>query len=299
MYHLIVKKDNLANKKNAEKFKRALEVFDGAGINYTIHETSLKDEAKNITREVTSGKGNSVITVGGDGTLHDVLNGFCDFENNTLGLIPFGTGNDFAESAHIPFDAEKAAQIIVEGYSKKIDFIQLENGLRSINAVGMGIDVDVLKRAYSGKSVKRSKYLKALIVSLIKFKSYDFTVKYNGKEENHFGLIAALGNGRQIGGGIKMFPEADISDGKLNLFIADYISKPAIIGAFSKLMRGKVNKVRQVTALACDSVEFIPHGENFTIEADGELYENVPLKAHIERAKLNFYLKNENNKDGK
>ncbi len=299
MYHLIVKKDNLSNKKNEKKFKRALEVFDGAGINYTVHETSLKDEPKNIAREITSGKGNSVITVGGDGTLHDVLNGFCDFENNIMGLIPFGTGNDFAESARIPFDTVKAAEIIVGNTPKKIDFIQLESGLRSINAVGMGIDVDVLKRAYSGKSIKRSKYLKALIVSLIKFKSYDFTVRYNGREEEHFGLIAALGNGRQFGGGIKMFPEADISDGKLNLFIADYISKPAIIGAFSKLMRGKINKVRQVTALTCDSVEFIPHGENFTIEADGELYENVPLKAHIERAKLNFYMKNVNNKNGK
>ena len=50
----------------------------------------------------TSGTGNTVIAVGGDGTLHDVLNGFEDFESNCLGLIPFGTGNDFASAAGIP-----------------------------------------------------------------------------------------------------------------------------------------------------------------------------------------------------
>lgn len=291
MYHVLIREDSLKNKKNIKKFNRFLAVFVNAGAEYVVHKTHTKDDIKNIVAEVTIGEGNSVIVVGGDGTLHDALNAFVNFESNTLGLIPFGTGNDFAAAAGIPLQPEKAAEIILSGASRKIDFIQFSSGLRSINAVGMGIDVDVLKRAYNGKNVKKSKYLHALIVSLAKFKSYEFTVEYNGRTEEHFGLIAALGNGKQIGGGIKMFPEAIIDDGELNLFIADYISKFSIIGAFLKLMRGKVNKVKQVTAIKTDSVKFTPKCENFTIQADGELYDNIPLEAHIEKAKLNFYLK--------
>ena len=227
--------------------------------------------------------------MGGDGTLHDVLNSFVDFDNNSLGIIPLGTGNDFAESAHLPNDIKKAAELIIDNPPRPIDYIEFESGLKSLNAFGMGVDVDVLKRAYSGKSVKRSKYLKALIVSLIKFKSHNFTVRYNGVEEKHFGLIAAVGNGRQFGGGIKLFPDAKIDDNYLDLFMVDFVSKFKMIGAFIKLMRGKINKVKQVKAVRVKEVEFIPDSENFTFQADGELYENIPIRAKIVENKLKFY----------
>lgn len=289
MYHIIVKEDNLKKKKNLKKFNKVIEIFDKANLSYTVHKTNRKGLASEICNEVTGGTGNSVIVMGGDGTLHDVLNGFDKFEGNFLGLIPLGTGNDFAASAGIPKNVKKAAEIIVANNPKPVDFIELSSGLRSINAVGMGIDVDVLKRAYAGKNEKKSKYLRSLIVCLSKFKSYDFTVKYDGIESSHSGLIAALGNGKQFGGGIKICPEADISDGYLDLLIADFISKPKIIGAFIKLMRGKIGKIKQVTAVKTKAVEFIPHNENYTIQADGELYDNVPLVAKIVEGKLNFY----------
>lgn len=287
MYHLIIREENF--KKKQKKFRKVISVFEKAGIEYELHVTNHKNMVRDITKEVTSQKGNSVIVLGGDGTLHDVINSFVDFENNCLGLIPFGTGNDFAESAHIPFDAKKAAELIVNTPPRYIDFAEFDSGLRSLNAFGMGIDVDVLERAYSGKSIKRSKYLRALIISLIKFKSHNYTVRYNGKEEKHFGLIAAVGNGRQFGGGIRLFPEAVIDDGYLDLFMVDFISKPKIIGAFIKLMRGKINKVKQVTAVKVKEVEFIPEGENFTLQADGEIYENIPIKVRIVENRLKFY----------
>ena len=227
--------------------------------------------------------------MGGDGTLHEILNGFVDFEKNNLGLIPFGTGNDFAAVAKIPTDTKKATELILNGTPSPIDYIEFDGGLRSLNAFGMGIDVDVLKRTYSKNSVKRSKYLKAFIVCLAKFKSHNFTIRYNGVEERHFGMIAAVGNGRQFGGGIKLFPEAKIDDGYLDLCIVDFISKPKVLGAFIKLMRGKINKIKQATVVRVKEVEFVPDSQNFTFQADGELYENIPVRAKIVEGKLNFY----------
>lgn len=285
MYHLIINQNNL--KRKQQQVDKIRSVFESVG--YELHVTKEKSELLDITAQVTSQKGNSVIILGGDGTLHDALNSFVDFENNALGLIPLGTGNDFAEAAHIPTDVKKAAELIVNGTPRYIDFIEFDSGLRSLNAFGTGIDVDVLERAYSGKSIKRSKYLRALIVSLIKFRSHNFTVFANGKEEKHFGLIAAVGNGKQFGGGIKMFPDAKIDDGYLDLIIVDYISKPKMIGGFLKLMRGKVNKIKQATVMKVKEVEFIPDSENFIFQADGELYCNIPMKARIVENKLKFY----------
>ena len=287
MYHILVNASRL-DKKHSKKLAVVENVFKNAGLGFTVHKTGSEDEVKSLTREITSGQGEVVVVMGGDGTLHQVLNSFVDFENNAMAVIPFGTGNDFAAAVRIPNDVEKAAKIVAEGKIKNIDFIQLSSGVRSLNAVGMGIDVDVLKRTYAGKSTKKSKYLKALIVSLAKFKSYDFTLEFDGKSEEHFGLIAAVGNGRQIGGGITIFPDAEVDDGYMELFIADYISKFKTIGAFIKLMTGKVKKVKQTTTLRVKKVKFIPHAP-LTIQADGELYD-MPLEAEIAEKKLKFIL---------
>lgn len=287
MYHLIINEENL--KKKQKQFKIVKSVFDNAGKEYLLHTTDSKQCLRDLTKNLTSEKGNSIIVLGGDGTLHDVINSFVDFDNNFLGLIPLGTGNDFAESAHIPTNVKKAAELIVNNPPRFVDYIQFESGLRSLNAFGMGIDVDVLNRAYSGKNIKRSKYLHALIVSLIKFKSHNFTVRYNGREEKHFGLITAVGNGKQFGGGIRLFPEAKIDDGYLDLFMIDYVSKIKILGAFIKLMRGKINKVKQVTAVRVKEVEFIPDSEEYYFQADGEVYKNIPIRAKIVENKLKFY----------
>ena len=287
MYHLIISEINL--KKKQKKVEIVKSVFEKTGLQFELHATNTREELKEIITEITSGKDNSVIVLGGDGTLHDVLNSFVDFESNCLGIIPLGTGNDFAASAGIPKDVKKAAEIVVSTPPRHIDYIEFDGGLRCLNAFGMGIDVDVLKRVYAGKNTRRSKYLRAFMVSLLKFKSHNFTVRYNGVEEKHFGLIAAVGNGRQIGGGIKLFPDSEIDDGYLDLVMVDFVSKFKLIGAFLKLMRGKINKVRQVKAVRVKEVEFIPDSENFTFQADGELYTNIPVKVKIIENKLKFY----------
>lgn len=287
MYHMIISERILLKKR--KQFEKVKSVFERAGASYALHVTDSKQAVRDATKEITSGSGNSLVVLGGDGTLHDVINAFENFEDNYLGIIPLGTGNDFAESARIPSDPVKAAALIVNGTPRATDYIQFDCGLRCINAFGMGIDVDVLERTYAGKSNKRSKYLRALVVSLIKFKSHDFTVRYNGKEEPHFGLIAAVGNGRQFGGGIKMFPEAKIDDGELDLFIADFISKPKMLGAFIKLMRGKVNGVKQATAVKVKEAEFIPDCEDYYVQLDGELYKNIPVRARVVENRLKLY----------
>lgn len=294
MIYVLANRKRTSGKKQ-EALNAVKNVFDKNGLDYEIIFTEKRGEAKALTQKITSdGNHNVLVIMGGDGTLHDVINGFCDFENNSVAVIPVGTGNDFAECAKIPKDPGKAAGLVINGEARAIDYIQLSSGLRSLNAIGAGIDVDVLKRTYSGKSKGKSKYLKALISSLIHFKSCNFTVRYNGIEEKRFGLIAAIGNGRQIGGGIKLFPEARLDDGYLDLFIVDYLSKPKILGAFLKLMRGKVNKIKGATAVKVKSAEFIMDADNYTVQAEGELYDNIPVNAEVVAGKFKIYMPEKN-----
>jgi YegS/Rv2252/BmrU family lipid kinase len=290
MYHIIVNENSL-NKRNQKKLNQVKEVFERAERKYKIHYTTHQGHATEIAKELSSeNEQNTLVVMGGDGTLHDVLNGIVNFSTTSMGLIPMGTGNDFAAAAHIPSDAKKAAELIAFLPPQTVDYIELSNGLRTLNAIGMGIDVDVLKVAYSGTNTKKSKYLHALFYSLRHFKSYDFTVCYNGKEENHFGLLAGLGNGRQIGGGIKVFPDAKINDEYMDLVIVDYLSKFRTIKAFIKLMLGRMNKIHEVTAIKVKEAKFIHHGSSYTVQADGELYDDLPFEAKIIESGLKFYL---------
>lgn len=225
--------------------------------------------------------------MGGDGTLHKVLNSFENFENNCLALIPLGTGNDFAAAAGIPRNVKKAAKLIATKNAGFVDFIEFSNGLRSVNAAGAGIDVDVLNRVYDRDGRKKSSYFRAFVKSLIKFESIDYTVNYDGNERTSHGLIAIVGNGRQIGGGIKVCPAADVADGMLDVLIIDYISRIKLIGAFTMLMLGKLDKVKQVTAAKCKSVTFT-FGGSRTVQADGELYDGIKFEARIVENKLKF-----------
>ncbi len=289
MYFLITKEIQQSGKKSKE-LEQVKKYFADAGIALNVEFTKSADDVKETARRLTCGdKKNTLIVMGGDGMLHWLINGVENFGNCEIGLIPFGTGNDFAAAAGIPLNLKKACRIIINGTAKPIDYIELSSGLRSVNAVGMGIDVDVLERAYAGTNQGKSKYLRALLQSMKHFKSKNFTVRYNGKEERHFGLLSALGNGRQIGGGIRLFPEAKLDDGYMDLVIVDYLSKFQMLRAFLKLMRGKINKVKNAVFLRVKEAEFINEDEEFTIQAEGELYKNMPITAHIVEGKLKFF----------
>ncbi|MCD8285612.1 MAG: YegS/Rv2252/BmrU family lipid kinase [Clostridia bacterium] len=300
MFHLIVNRIRM-NKKTRRKIEDAVQVFKDSGQEYEVRVAENKGDDTVIAREISLQPGeHCIVVLGGDGTLHDVINGIEDFEHTSMALIPLGTGNDFASIAKIPTKAKEAAEMILSTPPVPMDYIQLADGLKSINVVGMGIDVDVLERAYAGKRHGRSKYLFALIKSLIHFQSIHFTLDCEGHEnEEHYGLIIAVGNGRQIGGGIKLFPEANLTDGWLDLLVVDYISRPKLIGAFIKLMRGKINKVKHTTHLRVKSARLIPQTENWTIQAEGEIYANRVIDARIVEGGLKFVLPPAQGTEGK
>lgn len=292
MYHIIVNGINF-DKKREEKIDKIRQVFEKAGKHVEFHVTDHAGHAKEIAAALTlNGAYADLVAMGGDGTLHEVLNGIEDIANCTLGLIPEGTGNDFAQAVQIPSDPVAAAENIIFRAPSPIDFIELESGLRSINAVGTGIDVEVLKRVYAKPGKKRIRYFANFLKALHRYKYTSFGVSWDGGEQiNLKGMLACLGNGTQFGGGIKMFPEAKPDDGYIDLVAVDYVSPLRTLTAFLKLMAGKAHKIKEVTYVKCKSVKFVPEdGVSPTVQAEGELYENMPLDAHIVAGQLKFYL---------
>ena len=285
-YHIIA--NPVAGKNKAMKNLQAVEkVFAQADVEYEVHLSHAERDATEIARRLTSAGERNIIALGGDGTLHEVLNGLHQPENCNLGLIPSGTGNDFAERLKLPLDASSAARVILENEAKPIDYLSV-GGVRCMNVAGIGMDVDVLERCKRGKMKGKLKYLMSLLQSLFAFKGYKVKIECEGAEQERDVLIAAACNGSQFGGGIQICPTADVNDGKIDAMIVDCIGgKWKIIKAFIQLLKGKILEYPAATHFTCERLRFIPETP-CTAQLDGELYKELDFDVELKKG-LHFY----------
>ena len=256
-------------------------------VEYNIHFTREKGHAKYITEDLIEKGATDIIVVGGDGTLHEVINGFSCFDKVNLGLIPCGTGNDFAFAAKIPLNVEKALSIILDGSAKYTDFMQMPT-VRGMNVIGTGIDVEVLKKYNKLKKKNEWGYTKCLIKTLMDFEYSDFTVEINGTKTPYRSFIAAIANGPAFGGGIQICPIANPADGELNFVAVKEMKRLGIIGAFLKLKRGKILSLKQAVTEPVKSIKILSD-KPLTVNVDGELYENIPLEVFVVSNTLKMY----------
>lgn len=294
MYHIIINSNRIKGRA-ARKLDEVKNVFDRAGKSYCLHFTKYAGHAREIAAELTrKDEKVSLVAMGGDGTLHEVLNGIRDISLCELGVIPAGSGNDFAAAAGIPNDAKYAAQIIAFKAPSAIDYIEFSNGLRSINATGCGMDADIIRNVMKSERLGKSKYILGFLKSVFTYKPRPLAlIDEDGVTREYNALLACLGNGRQIGAGIKLFPSAQIDDGSMEVMIVGYKSVFNAFISFAKLFFGKLESVRGVTKIRCKKATFIPRSEKITVQAEGELYElegGYPLSAELACGKLLFYL---------
>lgn len=285
-YHII--SNPTAGKNKAKKnLKTVQDVFTARGVHFEVHISKCERDATRIVRELTQEGESDIIALGGDGTLHEVLNGIVDPTRCRLGLIPSGTGNDFAEKIGLPLDAEKAVEIILGSEPKDTDYLQVGN-VRCMNVAGVGMDVDVLERCKKGKLKGKIKYLMSLVQSLFAFKGYQVEIVREGEVETRDVLIATACNGSQFGGGIQICPTARVDDGKLDAVIVDCIGgKWKIIKAFIQLMKGKVLEYPLTKHFLCESLRFVPKVP-CTAQLDGELYKDLDFSVKLCKG-LQFY----------
>ena len=281
MYHIISNPTAGKNKysKNLHKVETYLRE---QGVAFETHISQSSRDATAIAKSLSEAGVEDFIVVGGDGTMNEVLNGLSDPTACRVGLVPSGTGNDFAEKVGLPFDVEAACDVIIHGEAKPTDYMEI-NGVRCMNVAGLGIDVDVLERCHKGKMKGKPKYVLSLIQSLFAFKGYKVEIVCDGKSETRDVLIAALCNGGQLGGGIKICPVAEVDDGKLDAIIVDCIGgKIAIVKAFIELMKGRVLEYPLTKHVRCESIRFIPKNPTTCpVQLDGELYQNLAFDAHV------------------
>ncbi|MEJ2112895.1 MAG: diacylglycerol kinase family lipid kinase [Flavobacteriaceae bacterium] len=287
-------------KKQHKKLKTVLDFFSDQDFfdDVEIILTKCSGHAITIAKENNS-KFDYIIAVGGDGTLNEVVNGI-DFSSNVIiGLLPYGTGNDFSRGQGLKFDAHFLFNLIKNDSYKNIDIgvvTSLKNAT-SINRyfiniadIGLGgfVTQTILKhktRLLSGKV----KYALAILQGMIQYTKPEISVegdfKFTGKL-----LTLAVCNGQFFGYGLCIAPKANIQDNQLNITCIGNVSLIDYFKNLGKIKRGEVIDHPEVNYTTINKIHVYHNNMPCPIEIDGEFIGYTPVRIEILPKKLKFLL---------
>ncbi len=239
--------------------------------------TGDEDELDQVLREA----GDRVVVVaGGDGSLHAVVNALWRLrrlEHTRLGLVPLGTGNDFARGAGIPLEPADAARVINAGEAVAIDLVVDDCDRVIVNNAHLGVGADASRAALRWKprlgkvGLGRLGYAVGAIDAGLRPDFIRATVTVDGRDLDRPHRLAqvAIGNGPSVGGGTELVPGADPTSGSITVIVARTVGPWTRLGYMLRLQGGSHHLMKEVERVTGKHV--MVEGEEFWLSADGEV----------------------------
>lgn len=320
MYYIIVNPSSKSGR-GIRIWQQLKPVFQERNIPYELMLSTHIGHVAEFTREITKTDENvKLIVLGGDGTINEALQGIRDFSKVSIGYIPTGSSNDLARDMKLGKDPMEILDIILSGkVSRMVDIGILTYGSRSeatskrlnkdvqhniqdkryfVVSSGIGFDAAVCEEALSSSikdllnKLKLGKltYLGIALKQLIAAKPVACDLYLDGKEPvhtNRFLFIASMIH-KYEGGGFKFCPDADSSDGLLDLCFVGNIPKPLILIALPTAFFGKHYVFPHIFHYSAKNVE-IKTSAPLWVHTDGEVYfKSDHIYLSCEKQKLNF-----------
>ncbi|MGH3365611.1 MAG: diacylglycerol/lipid kinase family protein [Nocardioidaceae bacterium] len=240
--------------------------------------------------------GRRIVVAGGDGSLHTIvaaLHRRNELGKAVLGLIPLGTGNDFARGSGIPLQPEPAAEIAITGDVRPVDILVNCAGQPVVNAVHVGVGAEAGRQAGSWKKpLGRVGYLLGGLVAGFTQRGVRLRVEADGEllaDLNRTLIQLAIGNGSHVGGGTTLAPGASPEDGLADLVLSFATSPWARVGYLARLATGSHPQRHDVVMAKARRISL--SGQGFWCNADGEVFgPETNLEWHVEPGALRMVL---------
>ena len=278
-----------------EKARRFRKHLDAIGTQSTLKQTVAAGDARRLAAEAVRDGFEIIVAAGGDGTLNEVLNGIGDapdgFERARLAVLPLGTVNVFARELKLPTRLDLAWEIIRRGQETRIDLPNVEFSVNGTpqrryfaQLAGAGLDARAIElvKWQVKKAIGPLAYVLAGAHALIG-KSADITAAAGSQSLK--GELVLIGNGRLYGGQFKLFPNADLRDGMLEVCVFPKVNwwvlarcSPGLL--LNGTLPPAMTRLFQAETLTLTSESPAP------LQVDGELIGQLPATFRIERARL-------------
>jgi len=258
---------------------------------HEVHLSESRSHATELTRDALRAGATTVLSVGGDGTHSEVVNGFFDAgravnPHACLGLIPMGTGSDLIRTLGIPRDPVHAVESLRDAVPCPFDLILCTctnaEGEKSVRYVLNGVDCGF--GAVVADKVNRSSkmvggfmpYLVASLTALIRWRHVDVCVTLNELHSMSASVMdVAVTNGRFTGGGMHIAPRASMNDGLLDVVITGDVGKLRALSLLPFLYRNRILERKGVTWRQCRRT-VLDSSQDVPVAADGELVGQLP-----------------------
>ena len=285
--------------KTGRLWPRIMSLFKGNGLHFEHDITEAPGHAIELARAAAKKGYDMVVSVGGDGTIHEIVNGLHSsgcLKDALLGIVSTGTGSDYIRTIGVPRRFEDACRCFLKPNKRAVDVGVVEykkNGTMGerlfVNFAGIGFDAEVVQRTtqqYKHLGALPS-YLMGVLTTLIAYKNKDITLKLDGQQVEKKVCTVVMNNGRYGGGGMFTAPGADIADGYFDVMIIGDISKPDFLVSIPRIYKGTHITHPKVTMKRAKEIEIIAD-KKMPLQADGELLGEVPAHIRIMPTALNI-----------
>ncbi|HEY0529990.1 MAG TPA: diacylglycerol kinase family protein [Actinoplanes sp.] len=255
-----------------------------AGRPVRLLEASSGEEAEKACHRAVAEGAAAIVAVGGDGTVHQALQAVAERPVG-FGVVPAGTGNDFAACTGVPLESVAAATAISDavraGRHLPLDLaraVGTDGEVRWFGAVlAAGFDAIVNERANRLPRPRGPRrYDVAMLLELARLRPRAYILELDGVEQRFDGTLVAVGNCATYGGGLRILPGADPSDGLLDVLVAAPLGRAALVRLRPRLRRGTHIADPRVTTFRARRVRV--HAEGIIGYADGERLGPLPLE---------------------
>ena len=265
---------------------RVVERLRAAGHRVVAMDEANIELLRRETAKAIQDGADALVVVGGDG----MANLGIDLVAETglpLGIVPSGTGNDLADGLGIPVgDTEAAIDLLLAALQREprtIDAGTIRHGELTTwfgCVVSAGFDATVNERAnLMTRPRGRSRYVVALIRELATLHPRPYRIQADGRLIEVDAILVSVANNRSLGGGMRIAPDADLSDGMLDLFIVERMSRLRFLRMFPKVFRGEHTDLPEVTLLRAASVRI--EADGIVAYADGERIGPLPIDVTV------------------
>ena len=261
-------------------------------LSYEIRVSTAPGECARIAREAAqTGEELRIYACGGDGTLNEVVSGVAGFDNVAVTVYSGGSGNDFVKL----FDEPKAffdLNRLMDADEATFDLIKC-NDQFSLNICSVGLDARI------GTDVSNYKrlpflhgfkaYAASTVVNVIKGIAEHYVVELNGETIDADQTFICVCNGRYYGGGFNPIPEADPSDGKLDVLLVKKMSRMQVPGAIGKYKDGRYRELNHLATYYQTDRIVIRCDKPTPVNVDGELLTAQTVEMKVAQEKIRFF----------